>query len=108
MASKSLKIAIEGGGLAGLAAAMKIAEAGHEVDLISVVPVMRSHAVRALCGINGAVNTNVEGDSSAKCVVETVCGGVFLANQPPLKRMTDMAPEIIYLFDRMGVPFSRT
>src|SRR5688572_32397631 len=22
--------------------------------------------------------------------------------------MTDMAPEIIYLFDRMGVPFSRT
>ncbi|MGI8883768.1 MAG: NAD(P)-binding protein, partial [Pyrinomonadaceae bacterium] len=37
MASNGLKIAIVGGGLAGLAAAMKIAEAGHEVDLISVV-----------------------------------------------------------------------
>ncbi len=108
MASNSLKIAIVGGGLAGLAAAMKIAEAGHEVDLISVVPVKRSHSVCAQGGINGAVNTKGEGDSPAKHLDDTVYGGDFLANQPPVKRMTDMAPEIIYLFDRMGVPFSRT
>ncbi len=108
MASSSLKIAIVGGGLAGLAAAMKIAEAGHEVDLISVVPVKRSHSVCAQGGINGAVNTKGEGDSPAKHLDDTVYGGDFLANQPPVKRMTDMAPEIIYLFDRMGVPFSRT
>lgn len=103
-----LKIAIVGGGLAGLAAAMKIAEAGHEVDLISVVPVKRSHSVCAQGGINGAVNTKGEGDSPAKHLDDTVYGGDFLANQPPVKRMTDMAPQIIYLFDRMGVPFSRT
>ncbi|MGB7203469.1 MAG: succinate dehydrogenase flavoprotein subunit [Pyrinomonadaceae bacterium] len=103
-----LKIAIVGGGLAGLAAAMKIAEAGHNVDLISVVPVKRSHSVCAQGGINGAVNTKGEGDSPAKHLDDTVYGGDFLANQPPVKRMTDMAPEIIYLFDRMGVPFSRT
>jgi len=108
MSSKALKIAIVGGGLAGLAAAMKIAEAGHEVDLISVVPVKRSHSVCAQGGINGAVNTKGEGDSPAKHLDDTVYGGDFLANQPPVKRMTDMAPEIIYLFDRMGVPFSRT
>jgi len=106
--ASSLKIAIVGGGLAGLAAAMKIAEAGHEVDLISVVPVKRSHSVCAQGGINGAVNTKGEGDSPAKHLDDTVYGGDFLANQPPVKRMTDMAPEIIYLFDRMGVPFSRT
>ncbi|MGE3468206.1 MAG: succinate dehydrogenase flavoprotein subunit [Pyrinomonadaceae bacterium] len=106
--AKGLKIAIVGGGLAGLAAAMKIAEAGHEVDLISVVPVKRSHSVCAQGGINGAVNTKGEGDSPAKHLDDTVYGGDFLANQPPVKRMTDMAPEIIYLFDRMGVPFSRT
>ena len=64
--SNGLKIAIVGGGLAGLAAAMKIAEAGHEVDLISVVPVKRSHSVCAQGGINGAVNTKGEGDSPAK------------------------------------------
>lgn len=108
MATNGLKIAIVGGGLAGLAAAMKIAEAGHDVDLVSVVPVKRSHSVCAQGGINGAVNTKGEGDSPAKHLDDTVYGGDFLANQPPVKRMTDMAPEIIYLFDRMGVPFSRT
>lgn len=108
MASSGLKIAIVGGGLAGLAAAMKIAEAGHEVDLISVVPVKRSHSVCAQGGINGAVNTKGEGDSPARHLDDTVYGGDFLANQPPVKRMCDMAPQIIYLFDRMGVPFSRT
>ncbi len=108
MASNGLKIAIVGGGLAGLAAAMKIAEAGHEVDLISVVPVKRSHSVCAQGGINGAVNTKGEGDSPAKHFDDTVYGGDFLANQTPVKRMCDMAPQIIYLFDRMGVPFSRT
>ena len=108
MATNGLKIAIVGGGLAGLAAAMKIAEAGHEVDLISVVPVKRSHSVCAQGGINGAVNTKGEGDSPAKHLDDTVYGGDFLANQPPVKRMCDMAPSIIYLFDRMGVPFSRT
>lgn len=108
MASNGLKIAIVGGGLAGLAAAMKIAEAGHDVDMISVVPVKRSHSVCAQGGINGAVNTKGEGDSPAKHLDDTVYGGDFLANQQPVKQMCDMAPQIINLFDRMGVPFSRT
>lgn len=108
MSTTGSKIAIVGGGLAGLAAAMKIAEAGHEVDLISIVPVKRSHSVCAQGGINGAVNTKGEGDSPAKHLDDTVYGGDFLANQRPVKQMCDMAPQIIYLFDRMGVPFSRT
>src|SRR3982751_6611563 len=108
MASNGLKIAIVGGGLAGLAAAMKIAEAGHEVDLISVVPVKRSHSVCAQGGINGAVNTKGEGDSPAKHLDDTVYGGDFLAKQGPVKRMCDMAHQIIYLLDRVAVPFSRT
>ncbi|HTG87924.1 MAG TPA: succinate dehydrogenase flavoprotein subunit [Pyrinomonadaceae bacterium] len=108
MASNGMKIAIVGGGLAGLAAAMKIAEGGHAVDLFSVVPVKRSHSVCAQGGINGAVNTKGEGDSTWEHFDDTVYGGDFLANQPPAKQMCDMAPAIIYLFDRMGVPFSRT
>src|SRR5881394_2943402 len=103
-----IKIAIVGGGLAGLAAAMKIAEAGDEVDLFSVVPVKRSHSVCAQGGINGAVNTKGEGDSKWEHFDDTVYGGDFLADQPPAKAMCEMAPAIIYLFDRMGVPFSRT
>src|SRR5881396_917799 len=108
MTSSSLKIAIVGGGLAGLAAAMKIAEAGHKVDLFSLLPVRRSHSVCAQGGINGAVNTKGEGDSPWKHFDDTVYGGDFLASQPPVKAMCEMAPAIIYLFDRMGVPFSRT
>ncbi|HEY0761926.1 MAG TPA: succinate dehydrogenase flavoprotein subunit [Pyrinomonadaceae bacterium] len=108
MASNGMKIAIVGGGLAGLAAAMKIAEGGHAVDLFSVVPVKRSHSVCAQGGINGAVNTKGEGDSTWEHFDDTVYGGDFLANQPPAKAMCEMAPSIIYLFDRMGVPFSRT
>jgi len=106
--SNGLRIAVVGGGLAGLAATMKIAEAGYEVDLLSVVPVKRSHSVCAQGGINGAVNTKGEGDSPWKHFDDTVYGGDFLANQPPVKNMCEMAPQIIYLFDRMGVPFSRT
>ena len=108
MANTDIKIAIVGGGLAGLAAAMRIAEAGHAVDLFSVVPVKRSHSVCAQGGINGAVNTKGEGDSTWEHFDDTVYGGDFLANQPPAKAMCEMAPSIIFLFDRMGVPFSRT
>jgi succinate dehydrogenase / fumarate reductase, flavoprotein subunit len=108
MANNGIRIAIVGGGLAGLAAAMRIAEAGHSVDLFSVVPVKRSHSVCAQGGINGAVNTKGEGDSTWEHFDDTVYGGDFLANQPPAKAMCEMAPSIIYLFDRMGVPFSRT
>lgn len=107
-APKKMKIVVVGGGLAGLSATMKIAEAGYDVDLISVVPVKRSHSVCAQGGINGAVNTKGEGDSPWKHFDDTVYGGDFLADQPPVKRMCEMAPQIIYLFDRMGVPFART
>src|SRR6187397_3339868 len=102
------RIIVVGGGLAGLMASIKIAESGVPCDLFSVVPVKRSHSVCAQGGINGAVNTKGEGDSTWEHFDDTVYGGDFLANQPPAKAMCEMAPSIIYLFDRMGVPFSRT
>jgi succinate dehydrogenase / fumarate reductase flavoprotein subunit len=106
--SNKLKVAIVGGGLAGLAAAMKAAEHGYAVDLYSVVPVKRSHSVCAQGGINGAVNTKGEGDSPWQHFDDSVYGGDFLANQSVLKEMCEAAPSIIYLFDRIGVPFNRT
>src|SRR5437762_1220960 len=108
MVSNGMKIAVVGGGLAGLAAVMKIAEAGYAVDLFSVVPVKRSHSVCAQGGINGAVNTKGEGDSTWEHFDDTVYGGDFLANQPPAKAMCQMWPASSYLFERMGLPFSRT
>lgn len=55
------KIIVVGGGLAGLMATIKAAEAGVHVQLFSLVPVKRSHSVCAQGGINGAVNTKGEG-----------------------------------------------
>ena len=102
------KIIVVGGGLAGLAAVIKIAEMGGQVDLFSIVPVKRSHSVCAQGGINAAKNLKGEGDSTWQHLDDTVYGGDFLGNQPPIKAMCDAAPGIIDLLDRMGVPFNRT
>ncbi len=102
------RVIVVGGGLAGLMTTIKVCEAGYNVDLFSIVPVKRSHSVCAQGGINGAVNTKGEGDSTHEHFDDSVYGGDFLAEQPPVKAMCDMAPDIIYMFDRMGVPFSRT
>ncbi|BBI35065.1 succinate dehydrogenase flavoprotein subunit [Cohnella abietis] len=102
------KVIVVGGGLAGLMATIKAAEAGVRVDLFSIVPVKRSHSVCAQGGINGAVNTKGEGDSPWEHFDDTVYGGDFLANQPPVKAMCEAAPGIIHLMDRMGVMFNRT
>jgi succinate dehydrogenase / fumarate reductase flavoprotein subunit len=102
------KIIVIGGGLAGLAAVIKIAESGGNVDLFSIVPVKRSHSVCAQGGINAAKNLKGEGDSTWQHFDDTIYGGDFLANQPPVKAMCEAAPGIIDLLDRMGVPFNRT
>ncbi|PID04039.1 MULTISPECIES: succinate dehydrogenase flavoprotein subunit [unclassified Sporosarcina] len=102
------RLIVVGGGLAGLMATIKSAEAGVPVDLFSLVPVKRSHSVCAQGGINGAVNTKGEGDSVDIHFDDTVYGGDFLANQKPVQAMTAAAPGIIHLLDRMGVMFNRT
>jgi len=99
---------VVGGGLAGLMTTMKLAEAGVKVKLFSLVPVKRSHSVCAQGGINGAVNLRGEGDSPYLHFEDTITGGDFLNHQPPVMRMCERAPAIIYLLDRMGVPFNRT
>jgi succinate dehydrogenase / fumarate reductase flavoprotein subunit len=104
----SPRIIVVGGGLAGLAAVIKIAEAGGSVDLFSIVPVKRSHSVCAQGGINAAKNLKGEGDTTWKHFDDTIYGGDFLANQTPVKAMCEAAPAIIDLLDRMGVTFNRT
>ncbi len=108
MAAATPRIIVVGGGLAGLAAVIKIAEAGGTVDLFSIVPVKRSHSVCAQGGINAAKDLKGEGDSVLKHFDDTIYGGDFLANQTPVKNMTAQGPAIIDLLDRMGVPFNRT
>jgi len=107
--SNKLRVIVVGGGLAGLAGTVRIAEAGLAVDLFSVVPVKRSHSVCAQGGINACNEVaRQQGYSEYEHFDETIYGGDFLANQPPVYALTHMAPAIIDLLDRMGVPFNRT
>ncbi|MBX2851419.1 MAG: FAD-binding protein [Phycisphaeraceae bacterium] len=103
------RVIIVGGGLAGLAAAVRVAEAGVAVDLFSMVPVKRSHSVCAQGGINACTEpVRQEGFSEWDHFDETLLGGDFINHQPPVYEMTHAAPKIIDLLDRMGVPFNRT
>nr|WP_255427358.1 succinate dehydrogenase flavoprotein subunit [Corallococcus sp. AB045] len=108
MMAAAARFTVVGGGLAGLMTTIKLAEAGHQVDVLSLVPVKRSHSVCAQGGINGAVNTKGEGDHPDIHVKDTLRGGDFLAEQVSVKGMCYAAPGIIYLLDRMGVTFNRT
>nr|WP_228557060.1 succinate dehydrogenase flavoprotein subunit [Myxococcus sp. AB025B] len=108
MMAAAARFTVVGGGLAGLMTTIKLAEAGHQVDVLSLVPVKRSHSVCAQGGINGAVNTKGEGDHPEIHVKDTLRGGDFLAEQISVKGMCYAAPGIIYLLDRMGVTFNRT
>ena len=102
------KIIVVGGGLSGLMATMKICEAGGEVELFSLCPVKRSHSVCAQGGINAAMNTKGQNDSTAEHFDDSVYGGDFLADQTAVKGMVESAPKLIEMFDRMGVTFTRT
>jgi len=107
--SEKPRVIVVGGGLAGLSATVRIAEAGTPVDLFSMVPVKRSHSVCAQGGINACNDVaRQQGYSEWQHMDETLYGGDFINHQPPVYQMTHWAPKIINLLDRMGVPFNRT
>lgn len=102
------EVIVVGGGLAGLAAAMKLAENGCHVKVVSVTKCRRSHSVCAQGGINAAMNLMGEEDSPEIHAYDTIKGGDFLADQPPVLEMCLAGPSIIHLMDRLGCPFNRT
>jgi len=102
------EVIVVGGGLAGLSAAMKLAEKGCKVKIISVTKVKRSHSVCAQGGINAAINLKGEDDSPIIHAYDTIKGGDFLGDQPPILEMCLAAPAIIRMMERFGCPFNRT
>ena len=102
------RIIVVGGGLGGLWATLKIAEGGANVDLFSLFPVKRSHSCCAQGGINAVLDVKGQNDSIHQHIVDTIKGGDYLAEQPPIKSLCEAAPGIIRTYDRMGVTFSRT
>ena len=101
-------VIVIGGGLGGLWTTLRIVEAGFNVELFSLFEVKRSHSVCAQGGINAVLDTKGQRDSVRQHVIDTVKGGSYIANQPPIQSMCEEAPGLIRTFERMGVTFSRT
>ncbi|MFQ5807059.1 MAG: succinate dehydrogenase (quinone) flavoprotein subunit [Phycisphaerae bacterium] len=107
MATKPSVIVV-GGGLGGLWATLRVVENGLPVELFSLFPVKRSHSCCAQGGINAVLDIKGQNDSVWQHIVDTIKGGDYLADQPPIKNLCEEAPGIIRTYDRMGVTFSRT
>ncbi len=99
---------IIGAGLAGLSAAITLAESGVSSRLISLQPSERAQSVLAEGGINGALNTMGEDDSPEQHYADTMRGGVWLADPNAVANLTAHAPEILRWLEGLGVPFNRT
>jgi succinate dehydrogenase / fumarate reductase flavoprotein subunit len=107
MANKP-RVIVVGGGLGGLWATLRVVERGFPVDLFSLFPVKRSHSCCAQGGINAVLDVKGENDSIWQHVVDTIKGGDYLADQPPIRSLCEEAPGVIRTYDRMGCTFSRT
>lgn len=99
---------IIGAGLAGLSAALTLAEKGLHCRLISPQPSERAQSVLAEGGINAALDTMGEDDTAELHFEETMRAGALLADPEAVKALTGSAPAIVYRLAEVGVPFNRS
>ena len=102
-----MRINIIGAGLAGLSAALTLAEKGISCRLISAQHSERAQSVLAEGGINAALDTMGENDSVSLHFEDTMKGGVMLADPNAVKALTDNAPAVVRKLAALGVPFNR-
>lgn len=98
---------VVGAGLAGSMAALKIAQTGYQVAVISKVYPTRSHSGAAQGGIAAAL-ANVAKDSLEMHMFDTIKGSDYLGDQDVIELFVAEAVKTVYEFEHMGVPFSRT
>lgn len=100
-----LNVIVLGTGISGLMASITLARAGASVTMISYYEAMRSASCMAQGGINAAEVR--ENDSPKQHFMDTISGGAWLADQKPVMEMCEFAPNIISMYDNLGVSFNR-
>ncbi|MBE6874638.1 MAG: FAD-binding protein [Ruminococcus albus] len=100
------KTIIIGAGLSGLTAAITLARGGRHCRLVSLQASERAQSVLAEGGINAALDVMGEGDSPQYHFEDTMKGGVYLADENAVRRLTEGAPEVVRWLAGLGVPFN--
>ena len=100
------KVMVIGSGIAGCACALRLAEVGIHVLLVSPFPSERSQSVMAAGGINAVLRDCEEGDSIACHIENTLRGGRDLAGKQSVRSLCEQAPDVIAYLERIGTVFS--
>lgn len=99
------KVIVVGTGISGLMSALMLAQSGALVTMLSYYESIRSASCMAQGGINAAEQR--ENDSVMKHFTETISSGGWLADQQAVMDMCKFAPDIVTMYDRIGVAFNR-
>jgi len=99
-------VLIVGGGLAGLRAAIAVAETDPTLDVavVSKVYPMRSHSVSAEGGAAGAIAAD---DSLDEHAYDTISGSDWLGDQDAIEAFVQEAPRELMQLEHWGCPWSR-
>lgn len=106
IATLTFEAVIVGAGGAGMRAALSLAQAGKKTAVISKVFPTRSHTVSAQGGMAAALG-NVHKDDWRWHMYDTVKGSDYIGDQDCIEYMCEVAPEVVYELEHMGMPFSR-
>ena len=106
MVDKSTNVIVIGSGIAGMSSALKCAEAGLHVLLVSPFPSERAQSVMAAGGINAILSTPEPGDSLDSFVEDTIKGGSYLGGQAAVRGLCENSENIIKYLEQIGTVFS--
>lgn len=101
-------IIVVGAGPSGLAAVIHLAAREYAPFFFFRDPLGQAAAVSDGAGINAVLESAAHGDSVAKHIEDTLAFGEGLANPGPVIRMCEKAPDLINVFERLGVVFDKT
>ena len=100
------EIIVVGAGMAGMTAAIRASDNAH-IDLISPDYSERSQSVMAMGGINAALDTKGQEDSTEQHFADTMHGGCEINDVEAVSRLTGDAPKIVDWLSEIGTSFTR-